>query len=183
MGHELCGKKIGFVGFGAVGRTAAKILEAFGCEIAFYDPYVASVKGNYKKCKLDEIFKTSDIVSIHLPVLDSTKGMINKDLLSQMKETAVFVNTARSAVVDEEALIRALREKKIRGAILDVLSVEPPTDEALEITKLDNVLLTPHICGSTYEVTEHQAEILTDRIIKWFKKEDLENVVYNRDVL
>ena len=183
MGHELCGKKIGFVGFGAVGRTAAKIREAFGCETASYAPYVASVKGNYKKCKLDEIFKTSDIVSIHLPVLDSTKGMINKDLLSQMKETAVFVNTARSAVVDEEALIRALREKKIRGAILDVLSVEPPTDEALEITKLDNVLLTPHICGSTYEVTEHQAEILTDRIIKWFKKEDLENVVYNRDVL
>ena len=100
-----------------------------------------------------------------------------------MKETAVFVNTARSAVVDEPALIDVLRKKKIRGAILDVLTVEPPTEEALEIAKLDNVLLTPHICGATYEVTDHQSEILTTRIDSWMKKEDLERVVYNHTVI
>ena len=183
MGHELYGKKVGFVGFGAVGRSAAKILEAFGCEIAFYDPYVEFVKENYKKCEMEKIFRESDIVSIHLPVLDSTRGMINEQLFAQMKETAIFVNTARSAVIDEEALIKTLKEKKIQGAILDVLSVEPPTEEALEVAKFDNVLLTPHICGSTFEVTDHQSEIMTDRIIKWLKNEDLEKVVYNRCVL
>ena len=183
MGHELCGKKVGFVGFGAVGKTAAKLLEAFGCEINFYDPFVDFVKDNYNKCKLEEIFEKCDIVSIHLPVLDSTKNLINAELLGKMKESAIFVNTARSAVVDETALIQALRDKKIQGAILDVLTVEPPTEEALEVARFDNVLLTPHICGSTFEVTDHQAEIITDRIIKWFKKEDLEKVVYNRDVL
>lgn len=183
MGHELCGKKVGFVGFGAVGKTAANLLEAFGCEINFYDPFVDFVKDNYNKCELEEIFEKCDIVSIHLPVLDSTKNLINVELLGKMKESAIFVNTARSAVVDEQALIQVLRDKKIQGAILDVLTVEPPTGEALEVARFDNVLLTPHICGSTFEVTDHQAEIITDRIIKWFKKEDLEKIVYNRDVL
>lgn len=183
MGNELCAKKVGFVGFGAVGRSAAKILEAFGCEISFYDPYVDFVKDGYKKCDLDDIFRNSDIVSIHLPVLESTKGMINAELLGLMKETAVFVNTARSAVVDEPALMDVLSKKKIRGAILDVLTVEPPTEEALEIAKLDNVLLTPHICGATYEVTDHQSEILTIRIDSWMKKENLERVVYNHTVI
>ena len=170
MGNELCGKKVGFVGFGAVGKHAAKILEAYGCEISFYDPFVDFVKDSYKKCELEEIFKNSDIVSIHLPVLDSTKGMINADLFAKMKETAIFVNTARSAVVDEPALMEVLRNKKIRGAILDVLEVEPPTEEALEIARLDNVLLTPHICGATYEVTDHQSRILADRIDAWMKE-------------
>ena len=183
MGHELCGKRIGFVGFGAVGRSAAKILEAFGCEICYYDPYVEFVKDSYKKCELNEIFEKSDIVSIHLPVLDSTKGMIDAKLLNRMKETAIFVNTARSAVVDESALKDVLENKKIRGAVLDVLSVEPPTDEALEISKLENVLLTPHICGSTFEVTNHQSDIMTDRIVKWLNKEDLKKVVYNNSIL
>lgn len=183
MGNELQGKKIGFVGFGAVGRSAAKILEAFGCDISFYDPYVEFVKDSYKKRELKEIFAESDIVSIHLPVLESTKGMIGAEMFDLMKESAIFVNTARSAVVDEPALIAALKNKKIRGAILDVLTVEPPTEEALEVAKQGNVLLTPHICGATYEVTDHQSEIMTERIKKWLKKEDLEKVVYNRSVL
>lgn len=96
--------------------------------------------------------------------------MINADLFAKMKETAIFVNTARSAVVDEPALMEVLRNKKIRGAILDVLEVEPPTEEALEIARLDNVLLTPHICGATYEVTDHQSRILADRIDAWMKE-------------
>ena len=124
----------------------------------------------YKKCELEEIFENSDIVSIHLPVLDSTKGMINAEFFAKMKETAIFVNTARSAVVDEPALMEVLKAKKIRGAILDVLEVEPPTDEALEIARLDNVLLTPHICGATYEVTDHQSRIMADRIDAWMKE-------------
>ena len=145
-------------------------MEAYGCEIFFYDPFVDSVKDTYKKCGLEELFENSDIISIHLPVIDSTKGMIHAGLFAKMKETAVFVNTARSAVVDEPALMEALRAKKIRGAILDVLSVEPPTKDALEIAKLDNVLLTPHICGAAYEVTDHQSRIMADSIDAWMKE-------------
>ena len=96
--------------------------QAYGCEISFYDPFVDFVKDSYKKCELEEIFKNSDIVSIHLPVLDSTKGMINADLFAKMKETAIFVNTARSAVVDEPALMELslihISPKKMRAGFL-----------------------------------------------------------------
>lgn len=183
MGNELQGKTIGFVGFGAVGRHTAKLLEAFGCCIYYYDPYVDFVKDNYIKCSIDEIFENSDVVSIHLPVLDSTIKMINSDLLLKMKKTAIFVNTARSAVVDNEALIEVLENNRIKGAILDVLEIEPPTKEILEIGRLPNVLLTPHICGATYEVTDHQSDIITERLIKWLKREELEEIIYNKSVL
>lgn len=183
MGNELCEKSVGFVGFGAVGRTAAGILEAFGCKICYYDPYVEHVKDSYKKQSLETIFEESDIVSIHLPVLDSTRGMINQELLSKMKSTAVFVNTARSAVVDTEALLEILKQNKIRGAILDVLDHEPPTSKDLEFNKLPNVILTPHICGASFEVINHQSDIIGKRIKKWLQKEELEKIVFNTQVL
>lgn len=183
MGNELKNKKIGFVGFGAVGKATANILEAFDCQISFYDPYVDFVKEEYKKTTIEDIFKNSDIVTVHLPVLDSTINLIDKDLLSTMKKDAIFVNTSRSAVVNEKDLIDILRDKKIKGAIIDVLSVEPPTKEALKIASLDNVLLTPHICGATFEVSNHQENIITKRIEQWFKKEDLEKIIYNNSIL
>lgn len=183
MGNELKNKKIGFVGFGAVGKATARILEAFDCQISFYDPYVDFVKEEYEKITIEDIFKNSDIVTVHLPVLDSTINLIDKDLLSTMKKDAIFVNTSRSAVVNEKDLIDILRDKKIKGAIIDVLSVEPPTKEALKIASLDNVLLTPHICGATFEVSNHQENIITKRIEQWFKKEDLEKIIYNNSIL
>lgn len=183
MGNELQGKAVGLVGFGAVGRSAAHLLEAFGCDISFYDPYVEQAGQQFKKCSLEEIFSNSDIISIHLPVLDSTKRMINQRLFSLMKKDAIFVNTARSAVVDAGALLETIKGEKIRGAILDVLDHEPPTKEDLEIAQYPGVLLTPHICGATYEVTDHQSEIITERLAKWLKKEDLSSVVFNRDLL
>ena len=100
-----------------------------------------------------------------------------------MKKTALFVNAARSAIVDYAALERVLNEEAIGGAIIDVLDTEPPTEADLSIGKCPNVLLTPHICGATYEVTDHQSRILNERIKKWMRNEDLEKVVYNRDVL
>lgn len=169
MGNELSGKNIGFVGFGAVGQTTARILEGFDCKISFYDPYVDDVKSVYKKCDIKDIFVDSDVISIHLPVLDSTLKMINEDLLGVMKEEAVFVNTARSAVIDMEALKSVLERKRIKGAILDVLDNEPPTLKDLEIAKLPNVLLTPHICGASFEVAAHQSYIITEQIKQWMK--------------
>ncbi|MCC3867898.1 2-hydroxyacid dehydrogenase [Terrisporobacter mayombei] len=183
MGNELQGKSIGFVGFGAVGQSAAKMLESFGMKISFYDPFVENRKENYIKEDLESIFKKCDIVSIHLPVLESTKNMINMSLLSLMKPEAIFVNTARTAVVNNKDLYNILSDKKIKGAILDVLETEPPTKEDLKIVELDNVLLTPHICGATHEVTDHQSDIITERLKKWLKKEDLDKIVFNKQIL
>ena len=184
MGHELYGKKVGIVGYGAIGRIIAKMLDAFGCRISFYDPFVEGDQGEYKNVSLEEIFAESDIVTIHAPVLDSTKGMITRDLLASMKESALFVNAARSVLVDNDALYEFLKEKKIRGAVLDVLPHEPPRDEGdFRFMELDNVLISPHICGATYEVTDHQSEILNERIKAWLEGKDLERVVFNKEVL
>ncbi|MDC7244087.1 MAG: 2-hydroxyacid dehydrogenase [Sphaerochaetaceae bacterium] len=183
MGHELCGKKIGFVGFGAVGKTAAHLFEAFGCEISFYDPFVDNYDKNYNKCNLEQIFSDNDIVSIHLPVTDSTRNMIDYKLLSLMKPNSIFVNSARSAVVDSKALLKILKEKQISGVILDVLENEPPNETDLEISLFPNVLLTPHICGATYEVKDHQSDIITYNLLHWLNNKELEQVVFNKDVL
>lgn len=183
MGNELQGKKVGFVGFGAISHAVAKILDGFECQISFYDPFLPGDQGHYRKTSLEEIFSESDIVTLHLPVTDSTRGMITEPLLRSMKKTALFVNAARSAIVDYAALEKVLKEETIAGAIIDVLDTEPPTEADLTIAQCPNVLLTPHICGATYEVTDHQSRILNDRIKKWLAGEDLEKVVYNRDVL
>lgn len=183
MGNELNNKKVGFVGFGAVGKATAKILSGFGCKIFYYDPFVEITEKNYEKISLKEIFETSDIVSIHLPVNSTTKGLIDYSLLSLMKKGALFVNTARSAVVKTEDLIKILKEKRIKGAILDVLDNEPPKDDDLEIINLDNILLTPHICGASYEVTDHQADIVVERLNKWFNNDEMDKIIYNKDIL
>lgn len=183
MGNELCEKQVGFVGFGAVGRATAQILKAFGCRISYYDPYVEIKNENFTKKELDAIFAESDIVSIHLPVLESTKGMIGAELIDSMKKDAVFVNTARSAVIDSGALLKALEEKRIRGAVLDVLDHEPPTMEDLRFAQLENVLVTPHICGASYEVANHQSHIICDRILQWMQNKESGKVLFNPQIL
>lgn len=179
MGDELCGKKVGFVGFGAVGQSVAEILEGFGCDIDYCDPYVNINK--YHKSSLEDIFKECDIVSIHLPVLNETRGMIDKKLFGLMKKDAIFVNTARSAVVNEKDLLEALNH--INGAIIDVFDEEPPSKELIGKYSKDNVLLTPHICGATYEVADHQSKIMTKNIEKFFADIDLDKIVYNKEVV
>lgn len=178
MGNELQGKSIGFVGFGAVGQAAAKMLEAFGCEIYYYDPFVNVTK--YTKMELKEIFSQADIVSLHLPVTKDTVNLIDESLLSRMKKSAILVNTARSAVMVTSDLIKVLESNSIKGAILDVLDTEPPTSEDIKIASYNNVLLTPHICGASYEIKDHQSDILTDRLVKWFENEELHKIIDNK---
>lgn len=183
MGHELQGRKVGFVGFGAVGKAAAKIFDGFDCDISFYDPFIPGDVGHWKKSELETIFAECDVVSIHLPVTPETTGMIGEKLLRSMKPTALFVNSARSAVVDMPALISLLNDKAIAGAVIDVLDNEPPKAEDLAIAYCPNTILTPHIGGSSYEVTNHQADIMNERIQQWLKGENLERIIFNRDVL
>ncbi|MBA1392903.1 3-phosphoglycerate dehydrogenase, partial [Lactobacillus sp. XV13L] len=122
-GHELYSQTIGFVGFGAVAKTAAKLLENFGCKILFYDPYVETSKTKAQKTDLSDLFTNSDIVSVHLPVTSETEGMIDHKYLDLMKKDALFVNTSRAAVVNNDDLYDCLVNKNISGGIIDVLDV------------------------------------------------------------
>jgi len=150
---DLRGKKIGLIGFGAVARELVLLLKPFNVHILVYDPYVPTdVLKDYgiTPVSLEEVMKESDIISIHAALTDETRHMIGERELKMMKPTAYLINTARGAIVDEKALIKALKEGWIAGAALDVFEVEPlPKDNPLY--ELNNVFLTPHIAGPSDE--------------------------------
>ncbi len=183
-GNELAGKKVGMVGFGAVGQTIARILKCFPCEIYYYDPFFTTEDESYTKSSLETLFDVSDIVAIHLPVTDDTKGMIDRRLLSRMKPGAIFVNTARAIVVNRDDLLDAIENDRIRGAILDVFDHEPPDEKDYRLIRHPNVLATPHIAGATHEVEYHHTEIMNTLLEEFFKqhKKDIKQLV-NRDIL
>ncbi|RZK34674.1 MAG: hydroxyacid dehydrogenase, partial [Hymenobacter sp.] len=183
-GNELAGRTVGMVGFGAIGRRIAQMLECFPCNIQFYDPYVTSTNKTYAKVSLETLFQTSDIVSIHLPITPDTEGMIDKTLLTCMKPDAIFVNTARSVVVNSDDLLEILEKGQIRGAILDVFDHEPPGDIDNKLIHLPNVLATPHIAGATLEVEDHHADIMNEAVLNWFTKDaSATHLLVNKETL
>lgn len=183
-GNELAGKQVGMVGFGAVGQTIANILKAFPCEITYFDPFFTSDDPAFKKQSLEDLFKTSDVVGIHLPVTTETKGMIGGELLSLMKPDAIFVNTARAVVVDRHSLLEALENGRIRGAILDVFDQEPPDETDYRLIRHPNVLATPHIAGATHEVEDHHVDIMNRVLNEYFGKGNHQvPQLVNREVL
>ncbi|WP_257666170.1 2-hydroxyacid dehydrogenase [Parapedobacter tibetensis] len=182
-GNELAGKKVGMVGFGAVGQTIANILKGFPCEICYYDPFYTAEDDRYVKVSLEELFKISDVVAIHLPVNEHTIGMVDSRLLSLMKPDAIFVNTARAAVVKRGDLLDAIENERIRGAILDVFDHEPPDEIDYRLIRHPNVLATPHIAGATHEVEDHHTVIMNQVLKEFFKenKRDIRQLV-NKEV-
>jgi len=168
-GNELAGKKIGMIGFGAVGQTIARLVDSFPCPIIYYDPYYTSENKHYEKAEINKVFSEADIVAINLPVTEQTKGLIDKGLISLMKPEAIFVNYSRAIVVKREDLLEALESKKIRGAIVDVFDHEPPDAIDNRIIHQSNVLATPHIAGATFEVEDHHVNIMNDKLIKWLE--------------
>ena len=154
IGFELYGKKLGIAGYGAIGREVAVRAKAFGMEILAYDPFLDPEKikaDGAVPVDLDTMLAESDIVSIHLPVIPSTKATVNKDWFSKMKKTAILVNTARAYVVDQKDLIEALENGDIGGAAIDVYWKEPvPVNHPL--LKMRNVVCTPHMAGLTTDV-------------------------------
>jgi D-3-phosphoglycerate dehydrogenase len=153
-GVEVLGKTLGVVGFGRIGVCTAAKARALGMELVAYDPFVdaESLKAMELRARmvsLEEVLQQADFVSCHLPATGETAGLFNYELFSSMKPGAFFINTARGEVVDEDGLIRALQEKKIAGAALDVRQKEPP--EPSPLAEMENVILTPHIAAFTHE--------------------------------
>ena len=166
-GWELHGKTLGIVGMGHIGREVAKRALCFGMKVIGYDVYDFDVQ-NVEKVELDELYKRSDVITIHVPLLDSTKHMINSKSIAKMKDGVVLVCAARGGIIDEKALAKSLRDGKLRAAALDVFEKEPP-DENNELLKFDNVLLTPHIGGSTVEGQKRIGMEITDKVLKFLK--------------
>ncbi len=167
-GFELRGKTVGIVGLGRIGFTVAKLLLPFGVKFLVYDPYVFSARLNAiqgEAVELNYLMANSDIVTIHCQPTDETDELIGEEQFALMKKNALFINTARASVIDEFALLDALKEKKIAGAALDVFSIEP-VDQDNEFLELDNVIVTPHIGGDTFDTNHRHSMMMVDGIEK-----------------
>ncbi|MBU4353273.1 D-glycerate dehydrogenase, partial [Patescibacteria group bacterium] len=154
LGANLAGKTLGIVGLGRIGSTVAGYaVRGFGAKIIYYDvnrneQFEKEFHAEYRE-NVDDVLKEADFISIHVPLLESTRHLINKERLAMMKPTAYLVNTSRGPVIDEQALVEALKNKIIKGAALDVFENEPSLAPGL--AELENVILTPHIASATEE--------------------------------
>jgi glyoxylate reductase len=162
LGMELRGKQLGLVGVGRIGRAVAEKAPAFGMTVAYAEPAPLNLPGAVHM-PLDRLLATSDVVSLHVPMLPETKHLIDKKALARMKRNAYLINTSRGPVVDEEALAWALRERLIAGAALDVYEKEPEIHPAL--MPLENVLLIPHLASATTETRTAMADLAVSNAI------------------
>ncbi len=160
---ELCGKTVGLVGYGAVARLVAGFLEAFGSRIIAFDPYFSGDPAPAELVGLEFLMRNSDVVSLHARLTTESDHLIGKEELAMMKPTAVLVNTARSGLVDEAALIKALEEKRIVGAALDVFDEEPlPADHPF--IRLENATITAHLAGSTIDSFKNSPRMMAGHL-------------------
>lgn len=170
IGFELEGKKFGIVGLGAIGSRVAKIAMAFGCEVYAYSRTKKEISG-VTFTDLDTLLETCDVVSLHTPLNESTKGLINKDRIAKMKANAILINTARGPVVDSSALADALKEGKIAGAGIDVFEIEPPIKSEHPLFHAPNTIVTPHIAFASKEALLKRAVIVFENVKKWLENE------------
>lgn len=177
---EIYGKKIGFIGFGAIPHEMAKRLKGFEVKMYAYDPYVSAEQmaeyGVEKTTRLENLVKLADYLSNHLPVLESTLGILNYELLSKMRPQAYFINTARTKTTVEADVLRLLKEGKIAGAAFDVYGEEPIGSDSAYL-KLNNVFLLPHIGGSTTNAIKKHSAITMQNIENYMKGKELVNRV------
>lgn len=178
IGNELAGKNFGIIGFGSIGQKTARIADAFGCNILI---------DNHKKQKLgeelgveyleiDKLMQRSDIISLHVPLKDSTVNLIDEEKIALMKKDAILINTSRGPVVNSEALATALNKDEIAGAGIDVFEMEPPIPEDHPLLNTKNTILTPHTAFATEEAFIKRAEIVFNNIEAWLANEP-QNVV------
>ena len=166
IGFELEGKRFGVVGTGAIGTRTAMIAKAFGCEVYAYSRTVKDIPG-VTYVSLDEIMSTCDIISLHVPMNQETKHMIDREKIGMMKKNAVLINTARGGVVDSEALAEALNENRIAGAGIDVFENEPPIAKNHPLLTAKNTIVTPHVAFATKEALEKRAVIVFENVVKY----------------
>ena len=178
MGMELWKKKIGIIGMGRIGQILARRLQGFDVSISYFDPIANNIDiPNTKKVgDIKEIFKTCDIIILHVPLIEGTKNLVNKETMSLMGQNAILINAARGGIVNEDDLLEALKNNKIRGAGLDVFSQEPLPENS-PLRNLPNLVLTPHLGATTLEAQERVGEMVVDQLKEFFLNNKLLNEV------
>jgi D-3-phosphoglycerate dehydrogenase len=173
---EMRGKTLGLIGYGNIGSQLSVLAENLGLKVIFYDTVEKLALGNATPCKsLEEVLHKSDIISLHVDDRKTNKNLIGKAQFAQMKDGVIFINLSRGFVVDIDALVEAIQNKKVRGCAIDVFPYEPKTnDEPFEskLRGLPNTILTPHIGGSTEEAQENIANFVPNKIINFVNKGD-----------
>lgn len=168
-GQEVSGKTLGIIGFGMIGKNIAAFANGLSMKVYAYDAFEitdeAAKEYNVEKKSFEEIINECDYISLHVPLLDSTKNMISIEEFKKMKNSACLINAARGGIVDEEALYEALVNKEIRSAYFDVYSSEPPAADD-KLIKLDNFFLTPHTAARTVESEKRTCQMSTDIIVE-----------------
>lgn len=169
VGSDLAGKTVGIVGTGAIGLRVAGMLGAFGCTVLGFTrsaaPKVRAIGIDY--VDLGTLLSRSDVVSLHLPLTDETRGLIGRDRIALMKKSAVLVNTARGGLVDQDALIEALREGRLAAAALDTVDPRPPLPADHPLFALPNVLVTPHMAFATHESGQRRIRVALENVAAW----------------
>jgi len=168
IGREIGGRRLGLVGFGSIARETAKRAAALGMEVVAHDPFVPEGDSAWslaQSVSLDTLYESADVISLHVPLTDGTRHMINAERLAQMRSDAVLINAARGGVVDEAALAAAVAAGELAGAALDVFEVEPLSAEAGAKFAGLNVLLTPHIAGVTEESNVRVSALIAERVL------------------
>jgi len=185
IGGSLAGRTLGILGYGRHGRPVARLAEAFGMKVIAWDRTglrSGADEFGVRRLPLDNLLVEADIVSIHLRLSDESRDLMNRENLWKMKPGALLINTSRGAIIDEAALIDALREKRIAGAGLDVFAVEPlPASSPLRA--MPNVLLTPHVGWQVRDVFHEFVEIAADQLDAWLKTELPKNDTLNPDAI
>lgn len=169
MGSELCGKTVGVLGYGHIGKRLVEVLSTFGANVLIFS-------NSQKSCTLQELFSSSDIITLHVVLNEETKGMVTKELIQSMKPSALFLNVARGRLVDESALFNALKNHTISAAALDVFWEEPlAADSPWRL--LPNVILTPHIGAGTKEAFAKASMTVVQDVLRFAKGEPVVNSV------
>lgn len=185
LGMDVYGKTLGIVGLGRIGfAVAERAVKGFGMKVVYNDPKPNpdfEKKYGARYADLPTLLKESDFVSLHVPLLPTTRHLISKKQLARMKSTAFLINTSRGPIVDEKALLQALQNKKIAGAGLDVFECEPSIDcdisDHLELKKFDNVILTPHTASATVEARQAMSRTAATNIIAALSEKTPPNLV------
>lgn len=165
-GREICGRTVGIIGLGKIGFTAAKLFQAFGARVIAYNRSRSqeAIDAGIEYKSLEEVLQESDIVSLHLPLNDNTRGFISGEKLALMKKDAVFINCARGPIVDNVALAKALQAGELGYACIDVFDMEPPLPEDYPLLHCSNTLLTPHQAFISEEAMLRRAKIVFDNL-------------------
>ncbi len=172
VGCELRGKTVGIVGAGAIGCRTAELCRAFGCKVLGYKRHIKGNEPDFIEfTSLDELLHRSDIVSLHCPINEDSKHLINKNSIAKMKKGAYLINTARGPVVDSQALADALNNGYLAGAGIDVFETEPPLDVAHPLLHSKNTIVTPHVAFASEESMVARAQIVFDNILSFLNGE------------